>query len=101
MRVILIISFDHNIHNIIFSGNSYSSKIELRIYLLRRLDGEVGDADVVWSALLLDGDGVGGHRLELPQHRHQLAPQSTGGGGGGSHAGPGQRVAHLKQGLLF
>ena len=45
------------------------------IHLLGRLNGEVWDADVVGAALLLDGDGVGGHRLELPQHRHQLPPQ--------------------------
>ena len=65
-------------------------------HLLGRLNGEVWDADVVGAALLLDGDGVGGHRLELPQHRHQLPPQPAGGGG---DARAGQRVLDLKPGI--
>ena len=47
------------------------------IHLLGGLNREVGDADVVRAALLLDGDGVGCHRLKLPEHGHQLPPQSA------------------------
>jgi hypothetical protein len=44
--------------------------------LLGRLDGEVGNAGVVGAAVLLDGDGVGGHLLELAEDGAEVAPAS-------------------------
>ena len=71
---------EHGVERVLASVDNLRSYLQLFLAPddvdagVRGLHGEVRDAQVVLAAVLLDGDGVGGHLLELSQHRPQLVP---------------------------